>query len=75
MKARLSSGAEPTPATSTAATVCASLVVTHIQGNGNQIFGMQIYAQQLLSVVAALMTGVCILYVTFAFIRKDKKRA
>ncbi|MBR6762240.1 MAG: MFS transporter [Clostridia bacterium] len=57
------------------ATVCASLVVTHIQGNGNQIFGMQIYAQQLLSVVAALMTGVCILYVTFAFIRKDKKRA
>ncbi|MBR4866947.1 MAG: MFS transporter [Clostridia bacterium] len=57
------------------ATVCASPLVTYVQGNGNRIFGMQIYAQQFLSVVAVLMTGVCILYVTFVFIRKDKKKA
>ena len=57
------------------ATVCASPLVTYIQGNGNRIFGVNLYAQQLLSVVAVLMTGVCILYVTFVFIRKDNKKA
>jgi uncharacterized BrkB/YihY/UPF0761 family membrane protein len=52
------------------ATLVASLLVDKIQSNGNEIFGISIYAQQFMSLIAFLLTLVVIIYVSIALIRK-----
>lgn len=54
------------------ATLAVSLLVSHIQSNGNTLFGVQIYAQQVTSAIAAFFTLICILYVHFV-VKKNKR--
>jgi len=51
------------------ATVAASFVVTWVENNGNQIFGVSIYPQQLLFAISAVM----LLALAFFFLPKLKK--
>ena len=55
-------------------TTILSLLVTHIQESGNVFFGMNIYAQQVVSLIAAVLTFSAMLYVIFV-IRPEKKTA
>jgi len=51
-------------------TLAFSLVVTGMQQNGNQLFGMTVYAQQLLSVVSLLTTLGAVAYLHFVVKQK-----
>ncbi len=53
-------------------TIAVSPIITAVQGSGNKVFGMTVYAQQILSAVAAIVTVIAILFVRFAIIRKTK---
>ena len=53
------------------ATLVASLLVDKIQTNGNEIFGISMYAQQFMSLIAFSLTIVVIIYVSIALIRKN----
>ncbi len=53
-------------------TLVVSVLVAEIQKNGNTFLGIQIYAQQVTSVIAAFFTLLCILYVHFV-VKKNKK--
>ena len=55
------------------ATLVMSPLVAYIQSNNNTFFGVSVYAQQVTSLVAVLMTLACAAYVTFVIIRKEKK--
>ncbi|MBE5743439.1 MAG: MFS transporter [Clostridiales bacterium] len=44
-------------------TILVSLLVDKIQSNGNSIFGINVYAQQVVSLIGAIVIGVGILYV------------
>jgi uncharacterized BrkB/YihY/UPF0761 family membrane protein len=52
------------------ATLVASLLVDKIQMSGNKIFGISMYAQQFMSLIAFLLTVVVIIYVSIALINK-----
>ena len=52
--------------------VIASRFVGHVQGNGNQLFGISIYAQQVTSLIAVVFVVATILYITFAFNKKKQ---
>ncbi len=54
------------------ATLAVSPLVTYIQNNGNTIFGIHVYAQQVLSVVALIMTVLTILYVSIFLVKLKK---
>ncbi len=54
------------------ATLAVSPLVTYIQKSGNTFLGMQVYAQQVLSVIAFIATLLTILYVSL-FLMKVKK--
>jgi len=54
-------------------TLAASVLVTHIQKNSNTLFGVKIYAQQVMSLVAFCVTVVTVLYVYFAIVKKGEK--
>ena len=54
------------------ATLCMSPLVSYIQNNNDTIFGMQIYAQQLLSMFACAISMIAVLYVHFAMARKAR---
>jgi MFS family permease len=54
------------------ATLCVSPLVSYIQNNNDTIFGMQIYAQQLLSIFACAISMIAVLYVHFAMARKPR---
>lgn len=51
-------------------TLCVSPLVAHIQQSGG-IFGMPIYAQQLVSALALVFTVIATVYTRFAFIKKE----
>ncbi len=55
-------------------TLAVSPLVSYIQGNGNQIFGMKIYAQQFLSAIACLLTVALVFYIVFVVQRLQKKK-
>lgn len=57
------------------ATLCVSPLVSYIQANNDTIFGIQIYAQQLLSVFACIMTLVTMLYVSISLTKIKRPRA
>ena len=50
----------------------ASEFVGYVQGNGNMLFGIPVYAQQVTSLVAVLFVVATILYITFAFNKKKQ---
>lgn len=52
------------------ATLCVSPLVSVIQKNGNQIFGITIYAQQILSLFGAVITGMLVIYIRRVIIKK-----
>ena len=55
-------------------TLCASPLVAQIQKNGNSFLGISVYAQQVVTVIALLMTVLAILYIRFMFINKARQK-
>jgi len=55
-------------------TLCASPLVVQIQKNGNSFLGISVYAQQVVTVIALLMTVLAILYIRFVFINKARQK-
>lgn len=51
----------------------AGVLLDRIQKNGNTFFGLHIYAQQVLSIAAALFCVIGILFVSCTFLKKDRK--
>ena len=54
-------------------TLCISPLVANIQKNGFVLFGIPIYAQQLVTVLALTFTVLAILYIRFAFPKQAPK--
>ncbi len=54
------------------ATLCVSPLVTAIQQNGNQVFGIPLYAQQALTILAFLISVAAVLYTRFVIMRPEK---
>lgn len=48
------------------ATLAASALVTFIQNNGNKFLGVNVYAQQVLSAIAAIIVLVILLFLKFS---------
>lgn len=46
------------------ATLLVSPLVAHIQASGNQLFGLPVYAQQVMSACSAILMGVLLVYLT-----------
>jgi Na+/melibiose symporter-like transporter len=55
------------------ATLAVSPLVSCIQKSGNRIFGIPVYAQQLVTVLALLFTVFAIIYTRCVFIQKESK--
>ncbi len=55
------------------ATFVAGLLVTYIQQNGNSLFGVMVYAQQVLNLIAAVATIGIMLFLQFGIISKENK--
>ncbi len=53
-------------------TLAVSPLVSHIQEGGNMLFGVPVYAQQVLSAIAFLATILTMLYVSFSLIKLKK---
>ena len=53
------------------ATLIVSPLVTHIQNNSNSFLGIDIYAQQVLSVISLTCTVIAIIYVRTVLIKKE----
>ncbi len=54
-------------------TLAVSPIVSAVQRNGNVVLGINIYAQQILSAMACLMTLVTMLYVTISMVKGKKE--
>lgn len=54
------------------ATLAVSPLVKHIQSGGNKLFGIQMYAQQLLSLCSAVLVGCLIIYLLLVIDRLKK---
>ena len=54
-------------------TLCVSPLISLIQKNGNSIFGLHIYAQQFVSIIALMFTVLAILYIKNIFIKTKKE--
>lgn len=54
------------------ATLCASIFVDKIQSNGNAVFGIPVYAQQVMSFVSVGITIVAIVYVKKIVMKKTR---
>ena len=53
-------------------TLAISPLVTHIQKNGNKVFGIPMYAQQLLSLLGVVMIVFLLIYIKFVLKRTNK---
>lgn len=53
-------------------TLLISPLISYIQNNGNKIFGIPLYAQQFITVIALLFTILAILYTRFILINKKQ---
>ena len=54
-------------------TMLFSLIVNRIQLNGNTFFGIKLYAQQVVSAIAFLLTVIVIIYVSISLIKGSKR--
>lgn len=52
-------------------TLLVSPLVSSIQSNGNKVFGISIYAQQFVSIIALVVTITAVFYIRFVFIKKE----
>ena len=52
-------------------TLLISPVVSFIQNNGNKVFGLSIYAQQFVSIIALVVSIFAVFYIRFIFIKKS----
>lgn len=57
------------------ATLVISVLVKYIQENGNMFLGLELYAQQVTSAIAAVLTLVAVLYVCFVIHPHKKNRS
>jgi MFS family permease len=55
-------------------TCAASRLVDYIQQSGNMIFGLQLYPQQFVSLIAAVLTAALLAYTYFGVIKREKAR-
>ena len=53
-------------------TLVVSPLVTYVQANGNMLFGMHVYAQQVLSLLAFIGTMLTMAYVSFVLVKMKK---
>lgn len=53
-------------------TLVVSGLVTHIQNNGNTLFGLHVYAQQVVSALAFIFTAAAVVYVTLVILKEKK---
>ena len=53
-------------------TLTVSPLVTYIQANGNMLFGICVYAQQVLSLISFVATLVTVAYVTLVLVKMKK---
>lgn len=51
-------------------TLCASTLVAYIQNNGNTLFGLPLYAQQFVTIIALIFTILAVVYTRTVFIKK-----
>ena len=51
------------------ATLVGAKIVDAVQANGNQVFGLNIYAQQILSLLACLVFALTVLYIKFVIMK------
>ncbi len=51
------------------ATLVGAKIVDTVQANGNQVFGMTVYAQQILSLCACLVFALTVLYIKFVIMK------
>lgn len=56
------------------ASIPGSLIVKTVQKNGNQIFGHTVYAQQILALIAAVLTAILWLILTRVFPKKRERK-
>jgi len=56
-------------------TLCISPLVSYIQNNGNSLFGLPIYAQQFVTLIALVFTVLAIFYTRYVFIKNTDKKA
>lgn len=50
-------------------------LVRYIEGNGNHIFGIYVHAPQVTSLIAFVLSIVCILYVSIFMVKKNPKKS
>ncbi len=55
------------------ATTAISPLVSYIENNGNMLFGISVHAPQVTSLIAVMLTIVCIAYVSIFMTKKQKK--
>jgi len=53
-------------------TLCISPLVTHIQNSGNTLFGIPVYAQQAVTLIALLFTVLTIAYVQLVLVKQPR---
>ncbi len=53
------------------AALCGGWILAAVQENGNRVFGLQIYGQQLLAAISLILAITAILYLHFAIVRHD----
>ena len=54
-------------------TLCISPLINLIQKNGNTVFGVPLYAQQLVTIISLAFTVLAILFVRFVIMKKDTR--
>lgn len=54
-------------------TLISSTLVSHIQRNSNTLFGIKIYAQQVMSLIAFFVTVVTVFYVYFVIVKRGER--
>ena len=53
-------------------TTAISPLVSHIEASGNMFLGLNLYAPQVTSAIALVLTCVCIIYVSIFMVKKKK---
>ena len=56
------------------ATIIVGFLVSYIQGNGNMFLGLNVYAQQVVSVIGVIMVGVSLLYLNTVVKKMQRER-
>ena len=55
------------------ASIAGGAIVSMVQNNGNMVFGVQIYAQQILSAISFVLIVAAVLYIHFVIAKQKVK--